>query len=478
MKIRSIFILILVSTAGFAQNFNDAFIISQPSIDFDARTLSLGNSTIATKGSFSSAFINPAGLATIKRDIMSISFNSNRFKNNAEFFNTKMNDERNSSNVSQFSIVLPLPTRKGNAVLAFGFTQSRDFNSTVKFDAFNPGNNSMIQDLTSFNDDLAFELGLSYPVYDSNDEYLYDETNISGRLNQSGKIIEEGNLNNWIMAGSFEISKNLFLGGTINIISGDYSRNRNYSEDDILNNFYTGLLDPADSSTLGFELFHVNDIVDWEITGWDFRLGLLYDMNNHIKLGATVKLPTYYTIDERYSIYGESVFSDNGFSVNFPGAVHSYKITTPLELSTGISTSFSLLKVNGSMSFIDYSQIEFTDGFNEDELFEKNDQINEVFQSVVNYNIGAELTLPYPALKIRGGFIYSNSPYKEDSSEFDKKYLTFGVGFPLAKRLIVDIAYAHGWWKNIGDNYAFNISRTYHDIKVDKTVLSLSYVFM
>ncbi len=478
IKINIISLIFILTSALFAQNLNDAFRLGEQNLDYDARTLSLGNSTIGSFGNFSSSLINPAGLGTVKRDIFSMSFNSNGFKNSTEFINSSMISDRNNGNVNQISLVMPLPVKRGSAVVAFGYSQGKDFNSILEFNAFNNSNTSMIQDLTAFNDDIAYELGVSYPVFDSNDEYIEDETSINGRLHQSGKLIEKGSSDSWIMAGAAEIAKNLYVGGTFNIISGDYTSNRTYQEDDYDNDIYDGLLDPSDPNTTGFESFFINDIIDWDISGWDFRLGLLYKTDGILNFGATVKFPTYYTIEERYSIYGESYFTQNYFEVNYPGEVFEYEISTPMEYSGGFSASFPFVTLNASAKFVDYSQMEFTHGFDKDELFEKNNVIEELFESTINWNLGAEFTLPYPAFKIRGGFIYKPSPYIDDDPEFDKKYITAGVGFPIAKKLLFDFAYVHGWWNNYGDNYDVEVSRTLQDINLNKLVFSVSYIFM
>ncbi len=481
MKSLKLFFIIVLSI-GFtklsAQNYNDAYRLSEEGIDFDARTLALGNSTIATWGSFSSTLVNPGALATVQKSIFTLSINTNTLQNSADFFNSNLTADKNNNNLNQLSLILPLPTKKGSAALAFGYNQSRDYNSFLKFDAFNGDNNSMIQDLTNFNDDIAYDLYLSYPVYNANDVYIEDRTNIAGRLNQSGNIDEEGSQNSWVMSGAFEIQKNIYVGGTFNIISGKYKSNRTYQEDDYTNNFYTGLLDPFDPNTNGFESFYINDIIDWNISGWDFRLGLLYEMNNMLSFGATIKFPSYFSISERYSIYGESEFSDIIHYIDYPGAKNEYEISTPMEISSGVSFSLPLVKINASLKLVDYSQLEFTKGFDSFDLDQKNADIKNVFESVVNYNFGAEFTIPYPSMKLRGGFIYNPSPYIGDSSEFDKKYFTMGVGLPLSKNLILDFAYAHGWWKNIGDNYSANLSRTYQSLNLDKVAITVNYSFM
>ena len=478
MRLYKILILGLLTSSIFAQNFNDAFRLGQQSVDFDARTLALGNSTMSSLGNFSSTFLNPAALATIKRDILTLSFNANTYKNSADFLNNSISSDRKSSNTSQFSFVLPLPVRKGSAVVAFGYNQNRDFNSTLEFDAYNNQNESMIEYLT-YSDfisdrELAWDLGLNTKVSEDNDLY---ETNISSRLNQSGKLIEEGSLDSWVFSGAAEIAKNLFIGGTFNIYSGEYLSNRKYYEDD-LNNIYSAPLDPSDSSTTGFDYFYLNDIVDWSLTGWDFRLGLLYNQSDFLTFGAAIKFPTTFSIEENYSIYSEAQFTENLYFVDYPENIQEYEISIPMEFSGGITASFPFINASASAKFVDYSQMKFSDGFIADDRFDKNEEISEIFESTINWNIGVEASLPYPALKLRGGFMYMPSPYKNDDSEFDKKYMTAGLGFPLAKRLLVDFAYLHGWWKTFGDNYGTELSRTYQDIKVDKIVFSLSYIFM
>jgi hypothetical protein len=49
----------------------------------------------------------------------------------------------------------------------------------------------MIQDLTLQGDDIPYVLGLSYPVYNSQNVYLNDETLINGNLNQSAEKLHK-----------------------------------------------------------------------------------------------------------------------------------------------------------------------------------------------------------------------------------------------------------------------------------------------
>jgi hypothetical protein len=70
--------------------------------------------------------------------------------------------------------------------------------------------------------------------------------------------------------------------------------------------------------------------------------------------------------------------------------------------------------------------------------------------------------------------MYLQSPYAEDPSEFDKKYFTLGAGILIDSVFGIDVAYSYGWWKDFGDNYGVNVSRTFQDINVNNIILNLS----
>jgi long-subunit fatty acid transport protein len=67
---------------------------------------------------------------------------------------------------------------------------------------------------------------------------------------------------------------------------------------------------------------------------------------------------------------------------------------------------------------------------------------------------GAEYEITPIGLRIRGGFIYTPSPFQGDPSSFDKKTVTGGVGFMLGDSAMLDAAFGYGWWKNYRVNYS------------------------
>lgn len=470
LKIFFLFLLItfLNSNYSFSQGIPDVLRLGEPGIGLGARALGMGNSYIGLSDDASAMFFNPAGLALMNRIEVSGGLNYDRVKNNTTFFNSKSNVTDNSTKFNRFSIVLPYPTFKGSLVFGVAFHSVKNFNSSISFDGFNNGSNSMIQNL--LDTDIPFELFLTDTA---------NNTPINGKLNQSGNILSKGSINNWAFSGAIEISQNLFMGLTINGISGSFNSNNDYFEDDT-KNLYQGETAVGEPFTRDFRTFHLNRILNWDLNGWFAKAGLLYQINKHARFGVTIQFPQYYTIEEMFLVSGYSEFGTGNF-VDLDSDKYSdnvrYDIVTPFIFSAGFSFNISGLLLNAEGSYTDYTQlsIENPERLSSQFVGSVNKDIINSLDQVFTYNLGAEYTIPTTGLRIRGGYFVQPSAYKNDPTQFDKKYVTAGIGFLLAENIGVDIGYAHGWWENIGDNFGENVSRTFQDITYDRILVDLTY---
>jgi long-subunit fatty acid transport protein len=329
----------------------------------------------------------------------------------------------------------------------------------------------MIQNL--LNTDIPYDL------------YLTDENNntiIDGRLNQSGTILNSGAIHNWTFSGAVEVYKNVFIGANLNIISGNYESNNDYYEDDT-HNVYRDTTATGEPSTIDFKTFYLNRILNWDLSGWDAKVGFLYQFNQYARFGATVQFPKKFTVKEKFNVDGSSTFG-TGTVYNLDRSKYSdqvqYDVVTPFSLGLGFSTNFKgfIFSLQGELT--DYSQLKFDspgDGLSVQYIAEQNKNIKDLLGSVVNYNLGIEYTIAPLGIRLRGGYMVQPSPYKGDPSEFDHKYITGGIGFLADETIGLDLGYAYGWWKNFGDNYGVNVSRTYQDVTVNKLILSATYRF-
>jgi len=466
-------ISILLIARADAQNTNDVVRVAVPGLGSSARALGMGNSYIALSDDASASFFNPAGFGLLKRLEFSGGFSYVNFNNNTDFFNTETDYSNSSTRFSRISFAFPFPTLKGSLVFGLAYHKNKDLTSALKFDGINP-TSSYINYNTQFNDDNIFNLGLSYPV-NGNDTAL-----INGGLAQFGDIISSGDINNWTFSGAVEIYKNLFVGLNLNIISGTYENTFNYNEEDV-NNLYQGLADPADNRTLDFQLLHIDKHINWDISGWDAKIGMLYQINPMLRIGTTVQFPKVFSIKENYSDNFSSDFANTGFTLDPYSDEVEYDIVTPYEFGFGFALNVKGLIFSAEGTLIDYSQSEFDDlaGF-EDPAKTKSDlnrDIKDLLAATVNYNLGLEYTIPQIGLRLRGGFFVQPSPYEGDPPEYDRKYFTAGIGFLAEETIGIDLAYAHGWWEDFGDNYGSGISRTLQKITADNFVLSAIYRF-
>ncbi|HEX2984191.1 MAG TPA: outer membrane protein transport protein, partial [Ignavibacteriales bacterium] len=322
--------------------------------------------------------------------------------------------------------------------------------------------------------------GVSY----SPREGAADTTDIAGGLKQSGEYKTEGNIGKWAFSGTVEVAKNAFLGATLNLYTGSMKWNSDFYEDDTKDYYGANFpLDPADPATAAFEYFYYNQLVDWDISGYDLKLGFLVQPNKFSRFGLSIKFPTTFKINETYSMYGEASYNRGATkytteNLNPPLEYESeYDIVTPYVFTGGASFNVKGLILSGDVSVIDFTTMEFSDGLDEGFMRDLNKDIENSFRTVVNFNLGAEYAIPKIGMRLRGGFIYNPSPYEGDPSERDRKFVTGGIGLLLNESVALDAAYAHGWWEDMGDNYGSNVSRTFQDISVNNLIFTFSYRF-
>jgi len=471
----SLGLILLITSESKPQNINDALRVGIPGLGSNARALGMGNSYIGLSDDGSAAFFNPAGFGLLKRLELTGGLSYSNFNNDVSFFNNNTSYSNNNTSLNRISFAFPFPTIRGSLVFGLSYHVTKDLNSAMKFDGFNRGNNSMIQTLLPDNpdeDNIPFDLYLTD---------INNITNISGQLNQSGSIINSGSIDNWTFSGAVEVYKNLFVGLNLNVNSGNFKSVNDYYEDDTRNN-YQGRTDPDDPDTEDFRTFYLNRIINWDISGWDAKFGILYQIASSARFGLTVQFPKFFDINEEFDVEGWSEFG-SGFSPTLDPEKYSdaveYEIKTPIEIGAGLSYNLKGLILSAQVTLIDYSQIEFSDqdGLSEQFVESLNKDIKDFLRPVINYNVGVEYAVPKTGLRLRTGFFVQPSAYQDDPSDFDRKYFTAGFGFLTDETVGIDIAYAYGWWKDYGDNYGSDVSRTFQDVTTNQFIITGIYRF-
>ena len=324
---------------------------------------------------------------------------------------------------------------RGSLVFGLSYHTTKDLTGTLKFDGYNPNNNSFI---LSLRNDVPDTTSIPYFLFLTNGGA---DSVIQGQLNQSGNKLESGNINNWTFSGAIEISENVFIGANLNIIAGTFDSNNDYYEDDTHHFYDTTETAPGYPNTKDFKTFHLQRLLNWDISGWDLKLGFLYQISSFSRIGLTVQFPKTYAIKEKFDLHATSEFN------NFSPAPYDYNdkveydIITPFELAGGFSINFKGLIFSTQLSIIDYSQLKFNNaqGLSESYIAEQNKNIKDLLGSVVNYNLGVEYTIAPLGIRLRGGYMAQPSPYKGDPSSYDHQYVTGGIGFLADETIGLDL---------------------------------------
>ncbi len=469
-----IMLLLSISFTAMAQYPEDVLRLSTPGVGVGARSFGLGMSYTGVANDFSALYWNPAGLGQLKMNEFSFGMSQLGYDNTGTLYNEGASFSNNSTNLNSLGLVYSIPTTQGSLVIALGYSRQSDFTTGLSFQGFNP-KSSIIQnwapDGAPLTPDVTIAEYLKLAYADTISQRFISP--IHDSLTQNGTVIEGGGINNYSIGGGVEVGPNLFLGLSLNVLGGSYSYERNYGENDLLNYYQTF---PYDFSSLS-----LLENVESDIGGFNAKVGLLYKYAPNSRIGVTIKTPSWISVHETFSQSASSTF-DDGYHLTYDGGTgkDDYDVTTPFVFSVGASYAIQNLMLTGEVEYTDWTQMEFRNA--SADVMAYNTLIKSEFQPTANLHAGAEYELIPGSFQIRGGFAYLPSPYNGDPSDYAKKYITGGVSFALQNSIIIELGYAHGFWKNYRVNYDYSINnvqtaRVDEDIKTNTILGTVSYRF-
>jgi long-subunit fatty acid transport protein len=400
---------------------------------------------------------------------------------------------KNATTLNNIGFVYPIATTRGSLTFGFGFGRESNYNNSASFSAFNP-QSSIVQSmapspstnlsgysadgLASFlNGNLAFQTFLADTSRNPSGDLLlvpYD----TGRVQQSATILEGGGMNHWSFGGAVEIAKDVMVGMSLNFVSGTYTYDRQFTEQDV-QNVYNAVI-PYDFNKLIYE-----STISSDLSGFNALFGLMLKKQGRYQIGLAVRTPTHFDINETYSDNMQSFFKTNSesYQQTFTNET-KYSITTPFVFSGGVSVqALDWLVLAGDAEYTDWTQMQFNTS--DPALLNENHFITTGMKATWNLRGGGEITFWSLGLRLRGGIIMNPSPYVGDPSKYDQMYYTAGVGYDLDNNVTLNGAFALGTWSTFRTNYSYllpnnntNSSATSNEnVKSSSVVVSLSYRF-
>lgn len=464
---------------------SDALMISQTKIGGSARFQAMGGAFTALGGELSATQINPAAGSVFLSGQLGLSWGSSNIDNNSTFYNGGNISSESYNNINQIGGVFIIENNdQASSVNKYAFSvnynRTNNFYDNLNFAGNNNtelemylGNNLMYQGYSSLAasfalasneitpDNLGVVEGLAFDTYISDinapESRYYDSRYpeysdnfpvyvISGIANnnlQEYDISRRGHSGQYTFAGSMEIDNKFHLGlsynrTNINSTTEITLRESGFDQNSDLNEFtYQSYV-----NTLGY--------------GNGFSIGGIYRASENLRMGAAFHSPTWYRLNDEYSYSLESSFNtpdDDGNYNYFAESnyyYYDYELTSPYKIDAGIAYIIGKQGlISADYEYIGYSSMKL--GPNYDFEYD-NRNIKNTLNSTHNIRLGAEWKISFVSL--RGGYTYSQSPYKNTDWQSNTQSFSVGGGLNF-KTWNLDLAY-----QKYTNNYDYYIYET------------------
>jgi opacity protein-like surface antigen len=390
----------MLFTIGIAsgQSAYDAVHITENEEGFGTRALAMGGAYTALADDYSGIYWNPAGLGSIKETSIYAELSHMQFSNDALYMGNLTPNNQGFTKLKSLGFVMPLPTAQGSFVIAGGYNKILDYDDHLYFEGFGDVSN-----------DIGFE------IEDDNGDintFPFDQG-----VNRQEEVRSEGGLRQWSVGGALALSSNFTIGLTTSFVHGKEEYNFGFSQYDDDDLYYEY---PGD-----FNEYTVNQYLQSDYYAFNLKLGGMVSLNNMIKVGGVITLPSTYFVEETHSFSDDLVFDDG---------------------SNDPTSDTGLMSENNSLAR-DYDQ-------------------------VLEYRLGGEILLPGLNTKLRMGYTLIPSPLRDSND--DRKTYSAGVSFKVDNNVSLDFSYLkRDWTRDSWDIYT--PAGVQEKIETHKVLVGLTY---
>lgn len=500
VKIFLSFLVAIASMQLAAQGYEaDILRFSTNNYSGSARFTATGGAFGSVGSDISNFSFNPGGIGMYRNSLVQITFGANYSKYNSRYFNNTAQDVKVKATLPSIGIVFANKKASKNSLFrgsAFGIAFNRlgEYNYSEKIEAFNTSSGSSISwnwanEMSSvYNgafvnetslDEVSFNTYAGFYGYLANfDSAVLDYTSpVVDSFLQTRYVDSKGGKNEMVLSAGANYLDKLYFGASIGLPLVNYTRETRFIESDTAN---------ASVNTF-FNEFELKEDYKTEGIGVNMRLGLIYKVNDWLRVGGGFQTPERIGLTERYSSIlmanfdPNSVTSTNSYNIETGEGVFDYRVRLPWRANIGASLFFKDKGfLSASYEAIGYNSMRYTFG---NDFREVSDLINLGLKAKyqVGHNLRVGLEGVIDKFRIRGGYAFSGSPIKKDfvveGFDFSRHTVSGGFGFVFNK-IALDFAYQHNLSKQFEQPYTVDnavVSGINRSINQGIGMISLAY---
>jgi long-subunit fatty acid transport protein len=483
-----------------SQNYDaDILRFSSNNYSGNARFMAVGGAFSSVGSDISNFSHNPGGIGMYRNSIVQITAGVNYAKTKSLYLNESNADVKINAVLPNIGIVFATakPGKKGlfrSTAFGIAFNRLGEYNYSEKISAFNttPGsslswnwanemssnyNSEFVNETTL--QDVSFNTFAGFYGYLANfDSAVLDYTSpVVDSFLQTRYTDVKGGKNEMVISAGANYLDKLYFGASLGLPILSYERETRFIEDDTANT----------AANTFFNDFELRERYKTEGIGVNLKLGLIYKVNDWLRLGGSLQTPERLGLTERYSTVLDSNFSPNSFTgnTNFTietgEGVFDYRVRLPWKANLGASFFFRDKGfISADYQAIGYNSMRYT--FSND-FREFSDQINAGLKAKyqVGHNVRVGIEGVIKKLRVRGGYAYSGSPIKKafvvEGYDFSRHTISGGLGL-LFNKVALDFAYQHNLSNQFEQPYQVDnaaVSGINRSINQGMGVISIAY---
>ena len=392
--------------------FQQVGIASSPNpVGSGARAVGMGGAFIAVADDATAASWNPSGLIQLEKPEISL---VGAYFNRREKFSSDQHPESNNtgdvdgSNLNYFSVTYPFHFLR-NMVVSINYQRLLEFERSF--------------------------------------DHQYDYSPLDLDLYSSKRFSQEGSLGALGLAGAVEIAPSLSFGATLNIWENEFFGGNGWKE-----NYSELAVGTVGGAPVTFETHIVDEYTNFR--GFNANLGLLWDVNEHLTVGAVVKTPFDATIRHEFNFTQVQTFGDpiNQTVPSRQIITEHVELRIPASYGMGLAWRFSdELTIDLDVYRTEWSKYILTDSQgNQFSPIDGRPRSESDVDDTTQVRLGGEYLFIKPerdmVIPVRGGLFYDPQPSEGSPEDFYGLSLGSGIAY---KRFVFDAAYQLRWGRDV-----------------------------